>query len=204
MYIDILIEKLQFLNIIFRLTNREKNLYHVYMKIYTALVLTFALVAYFVPPFLVLLIKNKKAQNILLWILFGVYICVLLIGVWGKIDVGKKFVYVNFDFSKGWANKSVSFSFKNLTTFDIAVNLIMFMPVGFVVWFKTQNKKCWFKILLLLTVGLCCGLFVEFTQYILPVPRSVQLSDVVFNTISVLVGGLLCALYLLPFKHKSE
>lgn len=174
------------------------------MKLNTIAVFVVALLAYFVVPIFVLLIKNKKAQNIVLWALFGIYVCILLVGVWGKIDVGKDFVFVDFDFSKGWANKNVSFSFKNLTTFDIAVNLIMFIPVGFVVWFKTTNRKCWCRILLLVGVGLCCGLFVEIAQYILPVPRSVQLSDVVFNTISVMIGGLICALYMLLFKRKNH
>lgn len=186
------------------LTKNNDYLYHNYMRINTGVVLTIALIAYFVLPVFVLMIKNKKAQNILLWILFGIYVCVLLVGVWGKIDVNKDFVYVNFDFSHGWANKNISFSFNNLTKFDIAVNLVMFIPVGFIVWLKTQNKKVWLQILLLILVGLSCGLFVEITQYILPVPRSVQLSDVVFNAISVVFGGLLCAFYSLFFKRDKN
>lgn len=165
------------------------------MKLNTTLVLIIALVAYFVLPIFLLLIKNKRAQNITLWCLFVIYACVLLVGVWAKVDVNKQFVNISCDFSTGWANKQISWSFKNLTTFDICINLIMFVPVGMVVWIKTDKLSLLKKFFTLLIVGLICGLFVEISQFVLPVPRSVQFSDVIFNTISVLIGGIICWFY---------
>lgn len=165
------------------------------MRLNTTFVLIIALLAYFVLPIFLLLIKNKRAKNITLWCLFAIYACVLLVGVWAQVDVSKQFVNISFDFSTGWANKQISWTFKNLTTFDICINLIMFIPVGMMVWIKT-DKLSWLKKLpTLLIVGLICGLFVEISQFILPVPRSVQFSDVIFNTISVLIGGIVCWFY---------
>jgi VanZ family protein len=50
-------------------------------------------------------------------------------------------------------------------------------------------------------VGLLVGTAIETCQYFLPVPRSVQLSDVILNTLSVVIGSVICRVFLL-FRAK--
>ena len=52
--------------------------------------------------------------------------------------------------------------------------------------------------------GFATGLLLEALQFVLPVYRSVQLSDVLLNALSVLIGGGMGMLYDKIFvKHKN-
>ena len=68
---------------------------------------------------------------------------------------------------------------------------------------RYKEKK--YSILLALLIGLCTGSIIELFQFILPVNRSVQLSDIVYNGISGFLGG--CYFYLLNListKKRKE
>jgi len=73
---------------------------------------------------------------------------------------------------------------------------------------KQKNSK--FGILFAVIIGLLTGLFIETFQFILPVPRSVQLSDVVYNTISCVIGYLYISLFfylkklIIFLKYRSK
>ena len=170
------------------------------MTINTTLTLILGIICYIVLPFLVLLfVKNDKRLKVITIVLLCLYLVILLIGVWGEIDVNRHNITINFDFSGKFCSKKINFNFKNLTTFDILINLFMLIPIGMAIAFlkKTSYLK---SLLIFALVGLICGFAIELTQFILPIQRSVQLSDVIFNMISVLIGGIIGKLYLILLK----
>jgi VanZ family protein len=140
-------------------------------------------------------IKNEKVVKILAIIFLCLFVGVLCVGTVGQVQITPQATKISFDFSQNFCDKKVSLSFLGLTKFDIVTNLLMLLPVGiFVVYFYRKNfiKTA----LLLIIVGVCCGFIIELTQFILPIKRSVQLSDAVFNAISVILGGIIGFIYL--------
>ncbi len=77
----------------------------------------------------------------------------------------------------------------------------MLFPVGLFV-FAISKRKPWQKLLLCLAVGALCGLIIETYQFILPIQRSVQLSDIILNAISALIGGFYAWL-IFSIKEKT-
>ncbi len=165
------------------------------MKINTILAIILAGICYIILPFLILLIKNEKAKKTISIITLAAFVCILLVGVWGNNNFSKNEITIGFDFSGKWCDKTMKWDFQNITTFDLVINLVMLFPIGIFAFDFLKNKKLWQKLLILFAIGLFCGSFIELSQYILPIPRSVQFSDIVFNTISVVVGGMICWFY---------
>ena len=160
------------------------------------LVITLGAVCYLVLPFLIwALIKNEKIKKIVTIILFSLYCAVLFVGVFGVINFSKNNVHISFNFTNRWASKNINWGF-NITKFDLIINLVMLFPVGMLTYFLLQKRRFLTKILLLIVVGLMTGLLIETCQFILPIYRSVQLTDVLLNTASVLAGGFLAMGYL--------
>ena len=161
------------------------------MTISTVLVIVLGAICYFILPFLLwALIKNQKLKTILTTIFICLYLGVLFVWVIGKLSISSKYIIVDFDFSGEWCAKNIRF-FEYISTFDLVINLVMLFPIGMYIYYLAQRKKWWAKILMLLGFGLLTGLFIETCQFILPIPRSVQFSDAVFNMISIFVGGLI-------------
>ena len=171
------------------------------MTISTVLIIILGTLFYFVLPFIIwACFKNEKIKNILTICFFFLYLVVLFIGVFGKLDINDNVVSFSFDFSGSWCAKPINFSLASISTFDLVINIVMLIPVGMFVSYFMKNKNLFLKIISLLGVGLFVGLFIETCQFILPVPRSVQLSDALLNTVSVFVGGLIAWLYLWIIK----
>ena len=77
---------------------------------------------------------------------------------------------------------------------DLLINIVMLIPIGLtVVYFN--NKSIVSKFVVLVIVGVVMGVSLETIQFILPVVRSVQLSDALLNTFSVVLGGIIGLLY---------
>lgn len=176
------------------------------MEISTFVVYIFVIFGFLVLPFILLkTIKNLKKQKIAIVSIFIFYILVLLVGVWGKLDISLKTTKLTFDFSQPWCAKSINWKFSHLSTFDIITNLVMLIPIGtFIVYFCHKKWKLLPLCIFLIFIGLFCGFFIELSQFILPIPRSVQLSDIIFNSISVLIGGLLGLLLIQLTKPDNK
>lgn len=176
------------------------------MIISTTLAICMVTIFYVIVPFLILIVKNKKAQKILAIISFCIFIAVLIVGTLGKIDISKNNTTITFENTGKWFDKNINFSFSNLTKQDILINLFMLIPVGFFASYVFENKKWWAKILIATAFGFCFGFAIEFCQFTFPVPRSVQFSDVIFNTISSTLGALLFLFYqfLVNKIHKKQ
>ena len=142
------------------------------MVLNTLFVLICGILYYFILPFIIFFcVKNTKLKNILMAIYLIIFLMVLFVGVFSTISINWENISFVFDFSHGWCSKSINLALKNLQLFN--------------------NKKPFYvKIILLIIVGLMSGLLIEGLQFVLPVQRSVQLSDVLLNTISVLLGGV--------------
>lgn len=167
------------------------------MTISTVLVLVLGAIFFFVLPFIIWsCFKKEKVQKILTIIYFCCYLCVLVIGVFGVLDIGEKYISFHFDFSHEWCAKTINFSLSNIGKFDLVINLVMLFPAGMFILFLARHKKWWVKLLLLVCIGLAIGISIETLQFILPISRSVQLSDALLNMVSVFVGGLIAWGYL--------
>lgn len=171
------------------------------MTISTVLIIILGALFYFILPFILwACFKNEKLKTILTICFFSLYLVVLFIGVFGKLDINDNVVSFSFDFSGSWCAKPINFSLASISIFDLVINLVMLIPVGMLASYLMRNKSPFIKIICLLGLGILTGLFIETCQFILPVPRSVQLSDALLNTVSVFVGGLIAWLYLWIIK----
>ena len=133
----------------------------------------------------------KKFRNLLLVF----YIIALFIGVTAQIKIDGNVVSVNYEFTKIWGNKEMFWGFENLTTLTIILNLVMLMPLGSYLASANTNKKWWQTVLFTCVVGMLVSLFIETLQYCLPIPRVVEFSDTLFNTISCGLGALMIVIF---------
>jgi len=164
------------------------------MNVY--LVLALGLIFYFVVPFIIIVfVKNRTISRVLMFVLFIAFLVVLFIGIYFKVSfVGNK-VYAVPDFSGKWFNKTINLSFKNIPKFDLIINIIMLIPIGIVCRYLTHRNTAWKRILILLLVAFISGILTELGQFIMPIPRGVQLSDSLLNMLSVLIGGVVASCY---------
>ena len=140
-----------------------------------------------VPTILLLVIKNEKKLKITTYILTAVYFLILACGVLAKVSIGKDVISVVFDFTNKWASKSIDFDFIIDKT-DLLLNIFMLIPIGGFCVVRCKNKKL--SLLVGLLLGLATGFIIESLQFVLPVYRGVQLSDVILNGASVLIGSI--------------
>ena len=174
------------------------------MVLPTWLVLVIGVLCYMALPIAIWCIRKNKVRNILTVLFFCAYLGVLFCGVFGKLAISENQIIIDFDFSGQWCNKTIKWSLANIGTFDLVINLLMLFPVGMIVYYFARMKKWWVKVLLLIIFGFATGLFIETCQFVLPIPRSVQLSDALLNTVSVFVGGLIAWGYLAIIKKVRK
>lgn len=158
------------------------------MKIHTYLIIILLAVFYLIVPLiLILFVKNakiKKFCNILYCVVFCI---ILFVGVFFKVEISKSVTQINVDFSQGFFNKKFNFKFWSFDLQDFIINILMLFPFGYVFNEALKTKhKCLFSLLF----GLMIGTFIELNQFILPIPRSPQLSDIIFNGLSVFIGSV--------------
>lgn len=170
----------------------------------TRVVAIIALACFFVlPVLLVCLIKNKKVLNTIIWSVFGFYLLCLILGVWAKVGITRTKITISLDYSYGFCSESIRWGFNRLGFFDVWINLVMLIPVGVMLAFYSKKNfvktLCWS-----LVIGLLLGFVIEAVQFILPVKRYIQLSDVVFNSISVVLGVLFGWILRCMAKQKSN
>ena len=171
------------------------------MIVDTLIVFILALVCYFIIPLCVLIfVKNERCVKIITWTLLGVYLVILIIGVWARVVITPKSVKITFDYSYGFFNKPINLTFSNLRLFDIMVNLVLLMPIG-MSYAILKKEKVINLLIKSLVIGLVLGIVIEAGQFLLPVRRSIQLSDVLFNMVSMILGALIGKLYLIITKR---
>ena len=153
------------------------------INLYTILAFILILV---VPTILVLILKDRpKALRVCAICLMTIYFIILFIGTTFNISLKKGNLKIAADFSKNWFSmRFLLYSFKPV---NITINIALLFPLGFIVY-HFANKHKFLKTILF---SLLLSLFIEFYQFMLPISRTTELTDLLFNTL----GGTLSALY---------
>ena len=127
--------------------------------------------------------KNAKHIKVVSLVLSILYILVICIGVFSNIQLGKDITIIPFDLTVK-LNKSFDFNLISKNIQDFIINILMFIPLGFLLTplFKTHT------VLKTLLIGISFSILIEIMQLILPINRSPQLSDIVLNSLSCLIG----------------
>ena len=128
--------------------------------------------------------RRSKIANIVSYVLFGLFVAVILVLTTFRVSVDR-IVSINYDFSGEWANKQIYF-FELFDVKDMLINLCMLCPIGIFVW--SEKRGFWANLGVSVLAGLVAGLVIETLQFILPVYRTVQVQDVIFNGISSAIG----------------
>ena len=149
----------------------------------------------FVVPIACYIFAKDKPLNKIRNLLLVFYIIALFVGVTAEVTIDNNLVHINYNFTKIWGNKEMFWGFENLTLLNVALNLVMLIPLGAYLASSKNNLKWWQTILLACLAGMLCSLIIETLQFILPVDRVVEFSDTVFNTISCGLGALMIVVF---------
>ena len=156
----------------------------IYVYILIALILMIVL-----PTVLIFALKNKpKALKTCAIVLSVIYFSLLFIGTSFVVKIKNNNLVIYPDFSKEWL--SMKFLTHNFSMTNILVNLILLFPLGFIVDVFAKDKKFLKTILLSFLISI----FIELYQFVLPVPRTTELTDVLFNTLSGALSASYCFL----------
>ena len=171
------------------------------MKLSTIPVAIIMAVLYLICPIILrLAFKNRKVTTILAIIMLMLFMFPLIVGVFTNVSVTREIINISFETSDKWASENINLDIFSLSTFDLCVNTIMLLPIGVVISlfkaYKSPNTPLWKKIIHLFLIGLSLGLIIELFQFFLPIERAIQLSDVILNAISCVLGGLYFSLLL--------
>jgi len=152
------------------------------------------------PLCLLFILKNKKHLKIAYVILLFLYIVVICIGVFCDVKIKKVITIKSYTIPPN-AEKFFNFKLFTKNKKDIFLNLCMFVPFGFLLT-ALFNKL---KLLKSLLCGSMFSIFIEVTQYFLPTVRTAQMSDIILNTASCLIGSLIfISFYCLKNKIQKK
>lgn len=158
------------------------------MNTILVLMLAFILMV-IVPTVLVFTLKtHPKALRVATIVFACVYFICLFIGTTCTLDIDLKTVNIGFNFTEKWC--SIDFLLMDFRLGNMFVNLFMFFPLGFIVYVFAKNQP--FKKTVIF--ALCLSLFIELYQFILPIYRNTELTDILFNVISGLISAGFCKL----------
>lgn len=156
------------------------------MNTFLLLFLAF-LIAVVVPTVLVFALKShQKALKITTIVFACIYFVALFIGTTCKLDISADNIYISFDFTEPWF--SLDFLFLDFSLKNVFVNISMMFPLGFIVYIFTNNRPFRKTILIALIVSIC----IEFYQFVLPIYRNTEITDIIFNIISGLISATYC------------
>ncbi len=167
------------------------------MTLNTIAILIICFVCFVIFPFIVLLIKNEKSKKKVIIGAFAIYVVLLIIGVTCKIDINIKYTTISYQSTSAWCSKYIYWDFSRASKWDFLINLFMLIPMGlFISYMALGNKSWWQKLIILFALGAGIGLMIETMQFILPIPRMVQLSDIILNATSTALGGMQYIIYI--------
>ncbi len=125
--------------------------------------------------------KIVKGVNAVLLILFLISAFALTLG---NVDIAQV-VTINFEQSGEWFESEIYF-FNLMRTHDIIQNLLFMTPLGI---FTYKSDRFWVSNLwIAFACGAGLGFVIEALQFILPIARYPQVSDVLFNGLSAIIG----------------
>ena len=135
---------------------------------------------------LIVLKKHQKALKTTAIVFAVVYFVMLFIGTTFKFKIIDDYVLVSADFSKEWFSmRFLPYSFAKR---NMLVNLVMMFPVGFLVYIFSKKHR-FIKTILL---ALILSFVIEFYQFMLPISRTTELTDLLFNGLSGIISASYC------------
>lgn len=158
------------------------------MKInfYVAVVVMFVLMV-IVPPIILFGFKKKpKVIKIFTIVLSAIYFVLLIIGTTAKVYLSGTDVVISYPNSAEWF--SMRFAVLNGGKVNILINLALLFPLGFIVYVFSDKNNFLKTIILAFLVSF----IIELYQFVLPINRSTELADLLFNTISGLISATYC------------
>lgn len=151
-------------------------------------IVSFLLVIVFPPIFLLIFKKHPKLIRISAIIFFVIYIALLV------FCTTARFSFDGLNISLTYPNKgewfSLNFILCDTGVLNILVNIFLLFPIGYMVYiFSDKNNfvKC-------ILISFLVSLTIETYQFVLPITRLTELTDLVFNTFSGVISGTYCAL----------
>lgn len=130
--------------------------------------------------------KHQKALKITAIVLAVIYFILLFIGTTFKFKIKGGFVNISADFSYKWF--SMRFLPYSFAVRNILINLAMMFPLGFLVYIFAKKHRFFKTILFAFLVSV----LIEFYQFALPIARTTELTDLLFNTLSGIISAIYC------------
>ena len=173
------------------------------MRIHVAVLFFFLIFLYILLPIILRLFGMKRRfGKIFYLILLFMYILTILVLTLTKVSFAE-IVEIDFVNSGVWGNKQI-YLFEKFGIVDVLINLSMLTPVGIFIY--SQNRKLYKNVLFSFCFGGLFGLVIELLQFILPIYRTVQIQDILFNSISAVLGMIvmhvLCLVYAKVNKER--
>ena len=138
----------------------------------------------------------RKGLKIIVWVVFAVYFMAVLFRTIFSRAAADDYQY---NFALFWSYAAIQDG-KDYLIEEHYLNVLLFIPLGVLLWFLLE-RKCWWKALL---YGIAFSLVIEALQLILK-RGMCELDDVFHNTIGCLVGyGLVCLVSLIWKKKPIE
>ena len=151
---------------------------------------------FILPTLLILCLdSHQKALKICTVILSVAYFILLFIGTSFNLQIKSNNLVIYPDFTKPWF--SLKFIPYNFSLSNILVNLALLFPIGFIVSVFSK-RKAFLKTIL---YSFLVSLLIELYQFILPISRGTELTDILFNTLGGVLSGLYC-FYLNKIKRR--
>ncbi len=149
---------------------------------------------------LVIIRHNSRQARIVNTSLVIIYTLMLMIGVLFSVKISNTTARLTLDLSGKFCDID-KISLYDLTPTNIVINLMILLP------YAPHIRKVSHKNYLLncLMFGVFIGLSIELIQFILPVPRTVELTDILYNAISLFLGGIIVkfTLFVVDKRHKK-
>ena len=167
---------------------------------YRLILIIFTCVFAIFPIVFFLVSKNEKHIKVVYFILTILYCLVVCVGVFTNIQLNK-LITIEFLDNINNLNKTFNFNLFPNTFQDVIINILMFVPLGFLLM-PIFKKHAFVKTLL---IGISFTIMIEISQLVLPISRNPQLSDIILNSLSCLIGiACFIILKLVSSKLKSK
>lgn len=130
--------------------------------------------------------KHKEALlQYVLWVLFAEYLFVLFCST--VICRGaQSFTYAKLELTPFWTYWAAIKHIPGVSVWDIILNVVLFMPLGFLVTLLFP-KITWWKVLM---IAMALSIIIETNQYFFE-KGIAQIDDVMHNTIGAIIGWLI-------------
>lgn len=137
------------------------------------------------PTTVFLVLKNNKYIKVLYTVLICLYIAIICLGCFTNISFSKGLTFSPYKHSTWFAHKFV-FDVFSTKIKDFFINIMMLIPLGYLL--PALFKKN--VVVKTIIFGFVFSLSIELTQFVFPISRLPQLSDIIFNTLGCAIGTL--------------